>query len=46
MDKSGYFALDTNALPWEERLNPHVPGPIYRKVLHTVRRFGYKIGES
>ena len=34
--ESGYFAIDSNALPWEERKNPpHRPEAIYRKVLHT-----------
>jgi quercetin dioxygenase-like cupin family protein len=32
-DESSYFALDCNALPWEQRTNPHLPAPIYRKVL-------------
>ena len=35
MDATDYFALDSNALPWEERINPHLPAAIYRKVLHT-----------
>jgi len=32
---SGFFALDANALAWEQRVNPHLPAPIFRKVLHT-----------
>jgi quercetin dioxygenase-like cupin family protein len=35
MDTTAYFALDTNTLPWEQRINPHLPAAIYRKVLHT-----------
>jgi len=35
MAPSGFFALDSNALPWEMRNNPHLPAPIFRKVLHT-----------
>ena len=35
MDETAYFALDCYALPWEERISPHRPAPIYRKVLHT-----------
>ena len=35
MNPDGFFALDANALPWEQRINPHLPAPIYRKVLHT-----------
>lgn len=30
-----FFALDTSSLPWELRENPHLPAPIFRKVLHT-----------
>ena len=32
---TGFFALDAAALPWEQRMNPHLPAPIFRKVLHT-----------
>ncbi len=33
---AGYFAIDSNALPWEERRNPPFrPEAIFRKVLHT-----------
>ena len=35
MDTPAYFALDSHALPWETRTDPHLPAPIYRKVLHT-----------
>ncbi|HZK82712.1 MAG TPA: hypothetical protein VFC46_16630, partial [Humisphaera sp.] len=35
MDATAYFAVDTNALPWEERINPNLPAAIYRKILHT-----------
>jgi quercetin dioxygenase-like cupin family protein len=30
-----FFALDATTLPWEQRINPHLPAPIFRKVLHT-----------
>jgi len=30
-DGTAYFALDSNALPWEQRTNPHLPAPICRK---------------
>ena len=30
-----FFALDAATLPWEQRMNPHLPAPIFRKVLHT-----------
>lgn len=33
--ETGFFAVDTAAMPWEEKNNPHLPAPIYRKVLHT-----------
>jgi quercetin dioxygenase-like cupin family protein len=39
-DSTGFFALDTNDLPWEHRANPRVPGPIYRKLLHTDEETG------
>ena len=39
-DGTSYFALDTNALPWEQRTNPHLPAPIFRKVLHTDAETG------
>jgi len=32
---TGFFALDANTLAWEQRINPHLPAPIFRKVLHT-----------
>jgi len=32
---TGFFALDAATLPWEQRMNPHLPAPIFRKVLHT-----------
>lgn len=35
MGASGFFALDANRLAWEARTNPHLPAPIFRKVLHT-----------
>jgi quercetin dioxygenase-like cupin family protein len=35
MDPGGFFALDTGSLPWEERRNPNLPAPIFRKALHT-----------
>jgi quercetin dioxygenase-like cupin family protein len=35
-----FFALDTNNLPWEVRTNPHLPAPIFRKVLHTDAETG------
>lgn len=31
----GFFALDTNTMQWEEKVNLHLPAAIYRKVLHT-----------
>ena len=34
-DATAYFALDSNAMPWEQRINPHLLAPIFRKVLHT-----------
>lgn len=34
-DSLEFFAVDTNSLPWEKRENPHLPAPIFRKVLHT-----------
>ena len=40
MDGTSYFALDSNALPWEERINSHLPAPIFRKVLHTDAETG------
>jgi quercetin dioxygenase-like cupin family protein len=40
MDTTAYFALDTNALPWEQRTNSHLPAPIFRKVLHTDAETG------
>jgi quercetin dioxygenase-like cupin family protein len=40
VDGTGYFALDSNALPWEQRTNPHLPAPIFRKVLHTDAETG------
>ena len=40
MDGTTYFALDANALPWEQRTNPHLPAPILRKVLHTDAETG------
>ena len=40
MDRAAYFALDSNALPWEERINPHLPAAIFRKVLHTDAETG------
>ena len=30
-----FFAIDANAMAWEKRMNPHLPAPIFRKVLHT-----------
>lgn len=39
-DGTAYFALDSNALPWEQRTNPHLPAPIFRKVLHTDAETG------
>ena len=35
MATGGFFVLDANALPWETRMNPYLPAPIFRKVLHT-----------
>jgi quercetin dioxygenase-like cupin family protein len=35
MGPAGFFAVDADALPWETRNNPHLPAPIFRKVLHT-----------
>ena len=35
MGSGGFFALDANSLAWEKRMNPHLPAPMYRKVLHT-----------
>jgi len=40
VDGTTYFALDSNALPWEQRTNPHLPAPIFRKVLHTDAETG------
>ena len=40
MNDPGFFAVDTNALVWEQRTNPHLPAPIYRKVLHTDAETG------
>jgi quercetin dioxygenase-like cupin family protein len=34
-ERAAYFALDANALAWEQRINPHLPAAIFRKVLHT-----------
>lgn len=39
-DGTGYFAIDTCSLPWEERTNPNLPAAIFRKVLHTDRETG------
>jgi len=35
IEGKGYFALDTNTLPWEQRSKAHLPAPIFRKILHT-----------
>jgi len=40
MNNPRYFALDANALPWEPRINPHLPATIFRKVLHTDAETG------
>ena len=32
---TGFFAIDSAALAWEQRMNAHLPAPIFRKVLHT-----------
>ena len=40
MDSRNFFSLDAGSLPWEERMNPHLPAPIYRKVLHTDSETG------
>ena len=40
MDLSGFFAIDTNAVPWERRSNAHLPADIFRKVLHTDSETG------
>jgi len=40
VDGTAYFALDSTALPWEQRTNPHLPAPIFRKVLHTDAETG------
>lgn len=29
------MSIDTNAIPWEERRNEHVPGPIFRKEIFS-----------
>ena len=29
------LAIDTNLVPWEERRNDHVPGPLFRKELFS-----------
>src|SRR5262245_46815851 len=34
-DTKTFFAIDTHTLPWEQRVNPHLSAPIFRKVLHT-----------
>lgn len=39
-DSPGFFALDTSTLPWERRENPHLPAPIFRKVMHTDSETG------
>ena len=40
MNNPAYFALDSNALAWEPRTNPHLPATIFRKVLHTDTETG------
>lgn len=35
MSPDSFFALDSTSMAWEQRINPHLPAPIYRKVLHT-----------
>ena len=37
---TGFFALDAGTLAWEQRMNPHLPAPIFRKVLHTDSETG------
>jgi quercetin dioxygenase-like cupin family protein len=37
---TGFFALDTQDLPWELRENPNLPAPIFRKLLHTDAETG------
>jgi len=39
-DTPGFFALDTTALPWEERTNSHLPAAIFRKLLHVDSETG------
>ena len=39
-DSKEFFALDTSALPWEPRDNPHLPATIFRKLLHTDQETG------
>jgi quercetin dioxygenase-like cupin family protein len=40
MDRTGFFAIDTEAMAWERRENPHLPAPIFRKALHTDAETG------
>jgi quercetin dioxygenase-like cupin family protein len=40
IDSTSFFALDTGSLPWETRTNPHLPAPIFRKLLHTDQETG------
>jgi len=35
MNPTAFFAVDSNAVPWEKRVNPYLSAPIFRKVLHT-----------
>jgi hypothetical protein len=39
-DAAGFFALDTDNLPWEVRSNPHLPAPILRNVLNVDVEMG------
>ena len=39
-DGSAFFSVDSTALPWEQRTNPHLSAPIFRKVLHTDAETG------
>ena len=40
MSKTGFTAIDTNELPWEERLREEIGRKIFRKVLFTEPETG------
>ncbi len=43
MPTSSYFAIDSNAMPWEERFNEHIGRALFRKELFSDPETGMMV---